>query len=93
MTDVVAGFEHMVWRIQGFDGQKQVHEERVPIEEMSAAAVGEHLEALAGEGLTAEEASALEVSVDAEHERMTITCGDNPHFVASLWRRDELEAE
>jgi hypothetical protein len=94
MSDVIDGFQHMMWRIQGYEGDKQILEEIVSVEAMSAAAIAEHLKGLASQNLTPEEIAALEASVDETHgKRMTITVGENPHYVASLWRRDELESD
>jgi hypothetical protein len=94
VSDVIDGFQNMAWKIQGYDCDKQILEEIVSVEEMSAAAIAEHLKGLASENLTPEETAALELSVDETHgKRMTITVGENPHYVASLWRRDELDSD
>ncbi len=94
MSDVINGFQNMAWRVQGYDGDRQILEQIVSIEEMSAAGVAEHLKRLASQNLTPEETAALEVSVDETHgRRMTITVGENPHYVASLWRKDELDSD
>jgi len=94
MSDVIDGFQNMAWRIQGYEGDKQILEQIVSVEEMSAAGVAEHLKGLASQNLTPEDIAALEVSVDETHgKRMTITVGENPHYVASLWRKDELDSD
>jgi hypothetical protein len=40
MSDVIDGFQHMVWRIQEYEGDKQILEEIVSVDEMSAAGIG-----------------------------------------------------
>lgn len=94
MSDIVKGFQNQTWCIMKMNGLETVEEERIPLNEASEDGIISLLEKKAAGGLTAREVK------DAPHlfkvrkdlgggNRVLYTAGQNPHYVASLWRADE----
>jgi hypothetical protein len=83
----------MVWRIIGYDGLQEIFEQRIPLTDADEARISAMLKVFASQHLTPDEIAAglADVSQDTTTgNRITLTAGENPHYVASLWRRDEL---
>jgi hypothetical protein len=95
MTDIVNGFENMVWRVIGYDGTEQISEETIPVDRADESAIVMLLRKLAASHLSEDEIQdapgLLEVRKDLDHgNRVTFSVGENPHYVASMWRADEI---
>ena len=96
LSDIVSGFGQMVWRIVGYDGTKEILRQEIPLNEADEPRISEILRSLAAEHLTpAEIAAGL---ADVRHDttggnRITLMAGQNPHYVAGLFRSDELAKE
>ncbi len=83
----------MVWRIIGYDGLQEILEQRIPLTDADEARISAVLKALAAKHLAPDEIAAglADVRQDTTTgNRITLTAGQNPHYVASLWRSDEL---
>jgi hypothetical protein len=96
LSDIVSGFGQMVWRIVGYDSAKEILQQEIPLNEADAPRISEILRSLAAKHLTSEEIAAglANVRRDATAgNRIILTAGENPHYVASLWRSDELAKE
>lgn len=94
-ADIVNGFQNQIWRIRKMDSLDQIWEELVPFSEADEAAIRARLEELAKTELTAreiEETPSLYKATDQTGggKRLIISAGDNPYYVASLWRSDEM---
>jgi hypothetical protein len=82
-----------VWKIEGYDGSKKILEQTVPLNDANEAKITSILRALASKGLTPGEISAGNADVhkdDKYGNRIIFSAGENPYYVASLWRSDEL---
>lgn len=95
MSDVVEGYKHQVWRIIKYEGVAEVWEERIPLEEATEDEVRQRLERLVRDDMdptdVEREPDRFRATRDAEHgERVMLLAGDDPSYVASLWREDEL---
>jgi hypothetical protein len=102
MAGIVEGFGKQVWRIIGYDGLKEIFETRVPQDRLTAEQVQDLLRCLVCRHLTGSEiaasflgdASLLEVRSDAiGGNRIAFMAGSNPHYIAGLFRPDELRKE
>jgi hypothetical protein len=96
MTDIMTGFQNQVWRIQKMDGLTVVSEEFIPLSEAPEDKILRLLEERAKEELTPREIRDAPQLFQARDmtgngKRLIYTAGENPHYVASLWRSDELE--
>ena len=96
MIDYVDGFKNQVWRIIKYEGITEISERRIPLSETSEAGIIAFLHNLASETLTVGEVRnsphLFEVTKDDDGgNRLSYRAGENPLFVASLWRSDELE--
>jgi hypothetical protein len=83
----------MVWRIIGYDGLEEIFEQRIPLTDADEAKISAMLKTLAAQHLTPDEIAAglADVSQDTTtSNRIMLTAGENPNYVASLWRSDEL---
>ena len=93
LSDIVSGFGKMVWRIVGYDSTKEIMRQEIPLDQADASRISEMLRNLAAKHLTPEEIAAG--LADVRHDttggsRIMLMAGENPHYVASLWRSDEL---
>ena len=83
----------MVWRIVGYDGTKEIMRQEIPLNEADEPRISEILRSLAAEHLTSEEIAAglANVRRDATGgNRIALMAGQNPHYIAGLFRSDEL---
>lgn len=92
-----------LWLIQGFDGLTRFFRAEVPVGLLTEDAAGTLLQRLASRHLTPNEVLAaslrrrtkgysplLEV-VREPRERVILSVGSSPHFVATIMTRDELD--
>ena len=96
LSDIVSGFGHMVWRIVGYDSTKEIVRREIPLDQADETKISEILRSLAAQHLTSEEIAAGLANVRHDTtggNRIILTAGQNPHYVASLWRSDELAKE
>jgi hypothetical protein len=89
------------WLVQGYDGLEPIFQRKLP-SSMSEKEIGALLQRLAARDLSVSEtinaslrkgmrarSSALEVK--REHrQRFILSCGENPHYIASLHTEDEF---
>jgi hypothetical protein len=96
LSNVVGGFGSFVWIIEGYDGAEIILEpQRIPLNDATEEKISDLLKSFASKHLTLAEISAgvSDVRRDDRHgDRITLTAGENPYYVASLWRSDELDA-
>ncbi len=101
MMDPVSGFQNSVWRIIGYDGAETIFETEVPQADLSVEGVTRLLQLLVAGDLemgdifeaATGKSRLLEVRPDLDSaNRLMFMAGENPHYVASLWRGDELPA-
>lgn len=95
MTDIIAGFQNQVWRIQKMDSLTVVSEELLPASDTSESDILRLLEDRAKNELTPREIQEVPQLFRAKDmtgngNRLIYTAGENPYYVASLWRSDEL---
>ena len=86
----------MVWRIEAYDSNTLISETVIPLNNASEAKISELLKSLASQHLSPEEIAAglADVSKDDAHgNRIILTAGQNPHYIAGLFRSDELPAK
>ena len=82
----------MTWHIEGYDGTEQILEQQIPLDQADETKICEILKLLAAKHLTAAEVKAglAEARQDTTNaNRIMFMAGQNPHYVASLWRSDE----
>jgi hypothetical protein len=94
VSNAVDGFGELVWKIQGYDGTTIILEQTIALNDANEAKISGLLKSLASKDLTEAEISAglADVCKDDRHgNRITLSAGQNPHYVASLWRGDELD--
>ncbi len=96
MNSVIEGFKNQVWRIVEYDGFKVVSEERIPLDDADEARIVYLLELKAKSHLSTRQVKyspkLYQVRKDASQgNRVSYSAGDNPYYVASLWRSDELD--
>lgn len=97
MSGVVDGFQNQFWRVIRYDGLIETEEERFPVHQVTESELVAILEARAKSELSESEIRnsphLYKVRRDFETgKRLTLFAGDNPHYVADLWRKDELAA-
>ncbi len=93
MNTIVGGFENMVWRIIGYDGLEEISQQTYSLKTTDQAKIEALLKELASQHLTFSEVAAgfADVRIDESNgNRVMLSAGENPHYVASLWRADEL---
>jgi len=86
----------MVWRIVGYDSAIEILQQEIPLNEADEPRISEILRSLAAEHLTSEEIAAglADVRRDATGgNRIALMAGQNPHYIAGLFRSDELAKE
>jgi hypothetical protein len=96
LSDIVSGFEKMVWCIVGYDGTKEIMRQEIPFDQADERRISEILRDLAAQRLTPAEIAAGLADVrrdDTGGNRITLMAGENPHYVAGLFRSDELAEE
>jgi hypothetical protein len=96
MSDVVSGFGQMVWRIMGYDGTKEILRQEIPLSEADEHRISEILRGLAAKHLTSAEIAAGLADVRRDTtggNRIALMAGQNPHYIAGLFRSDELAKE
>jgi len=96
LSKVADGFGEMVWKIDGYDGTEQIFEQRIPLNNASSERIAGILKDLASKHLTPGEISAglADVRSDAQHgNRIILMAGQDPYYVAALFRSDELEGD
>jgi hypothetical protein len=94
MSDVVSGFNAMVWQIIGYDGTEEILRQQIPLDQADVARMSDLLKSFASKNLRPDEIAAglADVRPDTTAgNRIVLMAGENPHYVASLWRSDELE--
>jgi hypothetical protein len=88
----------MEWRIRGYSSTLEIYKLDLPQDRFSREQVIEVLKILAGRQLTGHEVSGavlgkndlLKVRVGESPENgITLTAGQNPHYVAGLFRKDQ----
>ena len=82
MSKIVDGFQNQIWVIEKYDSLKLLSAERIPQSDASKLDIISKLQGLSGEVPQADENNA---------KRIMYMAGQNPHWVASLWREDELK--
>ena len=93
MSGAAHGSGDFVWEIVGYDGSTTILEQRIPLNDADDMKISSLLKRLASQHLNDAEISAglADVHKDDLHgNRITLHAGQNPHYVASLWRDDEL---
>lgn len=96
LSDIVSGFGKMVWRIVGYDSTTEIMRREIPLDQADEARISEILKTLAAQHLTSAEIAAGMANVRHDTRfgnRITLIAGQNPYYVASLWRSDELAKE
>jgi len=89
----------LVWRVQGFDGATRIFERNVPSYLLSGKQVEEVLKRLVSRHLTENEIIGASLNSRAKRTNLleirraakppiTISCGENPHYIAYV---DESE--
>ncbi|MGR9352723.1 hypothetical protein [Rhizobium leguminosarum] len=96
MADFTGGFQHQVWRIRKMDGLTVASEELLSLSDASESDILRLLEERAKGDLTPREISEAPQLFKARDmtgkgNRLIYTAGQNPYYVASLWRSDELD--
>ena len=94
---VIDGFKNMSWVISGYDGTEQVYFKRIDATGVSEERIKEILRELAIQHLTPDEIKAcnegrapfLTVQADENNNRLAYMIGENPHYIAGLFRADE----
>jgi hypothetical protein len=84
----------MVWKIEGYRGTEKILDQRIPLNDATEQKVSEMLKRLASQHLTEAEISAglADVRADSSHgNRIILMAGQDPHYVAGLFRSDELD--
>ena len=97
MSRIVDGFQNQIWRVVRYDGLIETEEERIPVDRYSVSELIEMLTERAKSELSPSELrdnpQLYEVRADFENgNRLMLFAGGNPHYVADLWRGDELAA-
>lgn len=94
----MADFTDMEWRITVMDSTTTVEEFKIPQQQLSEEKLKHIMELLAARNLSPDEiigsavgnAKLLEVGSDTTRgNRLTYWSGQNPHYVAGLFRKDE----
>jgi hypothetical protein len=83
----------LVWKIEGYDSTTKILDQTIPLNGADETKICDLLKSLASKNLRADEIAAGLADVrkdDAHGNRITFYAGQNPHYVASLWRSDEL---
>lgn len=96
LADVVDGFRGLVWQIVGYDSTDEILKQVIPLVSADEARISSILTELASKHLNAAEIAAGFAKVrkdDLHANRITLSAGENPYYVASLWRSDELAKE
>lgn len=93
--------EKRFWVIQGYDSLKLTFRHVAPFGSFRARQIESVLQQLAARHLEPAEiigGHLLQVSIDDGHVRghrvgrYAVSCGENPHYVASVWTEQELAA-
>jgi hypothetical protein len=101
MASMVEGFGNQVWLVRGYDGLRPIFETRIPQARLTVERAQDLLRCLACHDLTGPEITAaflgdtplLEVTADTTNgNRLAWSVGSNPHYIAALFRTDELPA-
>jgi hypothetical protein len=101
MASTIESFGNQVWLVRGYDGLAPIFETRIPQARLTAEQVQDLLRCLACRHLTGSEISAaflgdaplLNIRDDTTHgKRLAWSVGSNPHYIAGLFRPDELPA-
>lgn len=101
MADAVDGFARQVWRIFGYDSTDRIFEMEIPQAELQPLQVAALLRYLVARNLSPDEivaavrgeTSFLEVRDNTEGgNRFSFMAGENPYYVAGLFRADEKPA-
>ena len=82
-----------VWKIKGYDGIEKILDQTVALNSADESKIIGILRELVSKGLTPTEISADLAEVhkdDLGGNRIIFHAGQNPHYVASLWRSDEI---
>lgn len=93
MSAIVEGFGGMAWRVIGYDGTEEILNQTYPLNTTDQARICAVIKALASKHLNASEIAAGLADVRADEKsgnRIIFKAGENPYYVASLWRSDEL---
>ena len=94
MNKAVGNSGELEWKIEGYNGVNKFFEERIPLNDAPEEKIASMLKGLASKHLTAAEIAAgmADVRKDAQHgNRVILTAGQNPHYVAALFRGYELD--
>jgi hypothetical protein len=94
VNKAVGNSGELEWKIEGYNGVNKFFEERIPLNDAPEEKIASMLKGLASKHLTAAEIAAgmADVRKDAQHgNRVILTAGQNPHYVAALFRGDELD--
>jgi hypothetical protein len=92
----VSNSRELEWKIEGYNGVDKFFEERIPLSDAPEEKIASLLRGLASQHLTAAEIAAgmADVRKDAQHgKRVTLVAGQNPRYVAALFRGDEMDVD
>tara|TARA_R110000850_G_scaffold132030_3_gene253077 strand:- start:584 stop:841 length:258 start_codon:yes stop_codon:yes gene_type:complete len=78
----VDGFKNQTWLIIKYDSLEEVSQERIPQSDISEIEIIAKLAKLSGQ---------IPQKDSGKGSRIIYMAGENPHWVASLWRADELK--
>ena len=90
MSKVVSDFQTMVWQIIGYKRFQKIFEKRIPLAEADEAAISAMLRNLAAHHLTPGEVGQGLADVHRDATCAMLMAGENPYYVAGLFRSDEL---
>ena len=92
----VTDFNNQSWVIEGYDSATLIERNVLPFSQASEKTVIRMIEEKAKTHLTATEVLEkpqlwLARKDEVSGNRITYSAGENPHYVAGLWRSDELK--
>jgi hypothetical protein len=82
-----------VWKIKGYNGTEKILDQTIALNSADEMKITSLLKELASKNLTPSEISAGLADVhkdDAGGNRIIFHAGQNPHYVAGLWRSDKI---
>ncbi|UVC12414.1 hypothetical protein IHQ71_30910 (plasmid) [Rhizobium sp. TH2] len=95
MSRIVEGFKNQVWIIREMKGNAVIREFKRPVQQANENDIIILIETLARNHLTAEEAERSpdlwRHHKDSGGNRLIFSAGQNPHYVAAMYRSDEIQ--
>jgi hypothetical protein len=86
-------FGELIWKIEGYNGTDIILEQTIPLNNADETKICGLLKSLASKHLNEGEIAAGLADVRKDNvagNRIIFYAGQDPHYVASLWRSDEL---